>query len=261
MTAQVEPVQLLVVGSNTPTTPAGTPLTLTTDYGNASIPAADGTNITWSVTAQPAGQDTQLPGERGGLDTSGWTVSAYTTFYQQDSWYMDGVITWGRNDYELLRRIRYTLPLAGGGTRSVDQSARADASGDLLSTAYTFGRDFNRGARGIGPYGRLPYTRVGFDAINETLEAGEPGSGLAHREPRRDLAGQRARRQVHLYPQRRLGRADPAPAAGVGARVQGRPPGGGGPLHQRPDRHGDGWCAAIRWTPTTSGSVWACRWC
>ena len=132
-------------------------------------------------------QDTQLPGERGGLDTNGWTVSAYTTFYQQDSWYMDGVVTWGRNDYELLRRIRYTLPLAGGGTSSVDQTARADASGDLLSTATTFGRDFNRGAWSIGPYGRLLYTRVGFDAINETLEAGEPGSGLGLRIQNRDV--------------------------------------------------------------------------
>ncbi len=133
-------------------------------------------------------QDTQLPGERGGLDTTGWTVSAYTTFYQQDSWYMDGVITWGRNDYELLRRIRYTLPLAGGGSSSVDQTARADASGDLLSTAYTFGRDFNRGAWGIGPYGRLLYTRVGFDTIHETLEAGESGSGLGLRIENRDLS-------------------------------------------------------------------------
>jgi outer membrane autotransporter protein len=115
-------------------------------------------------------------------------VSAYSTFYRQDSWYMDGVITWGRNDYELLRRIQYTLPVAGGGTTRVDQTARSDASGDLLSTAYTFGRDFNRGAWSIGPYGRLLYTRVGFDAINETLEAGEPGSGLGLRIENRDVS-------------------------------------------------------------------------
>ncbi|WP_227978353.1 autotransporter outer membrane beta-barrel domain-containing protein [Arenimonas daejeonensis] len=133
-------------------------------------------------------QDTELPGESSGLDTSGWTVSAYTTYYRQDSWYMDGVITWGRNDYELLRHIRYTLPTAGGGFTSVDQTARADASGDLLSTAYTFGRDFNRGAWGLGPYGRLLYTRVGFDTINETLEAGEPGSGLGLRIEDRDVS-------------------------------------------------------------------------
>ena len=57
-------------------------------------------------------QDTRLPGNRGGLDTHGWSVSAYTTYYQADSWYMDGVLTYGQNDYELLRQISYTLPLA-----------------------------------------------------------------------------------------------------------------------------------------------------
>ncbi|KFN47677.1 autotransporter outer membrane beta-barrel domain-containing protein [Arenimonas metalli] len=132
-------------------------------------------------------QDTDLPGERGGLETTGWSISAYTTYYQADSWYLDSVVTWGRNDYEMLRRIQYTLPLAGGGTTTIDQTAVADASGDLLATAFTFGRDFNRGAFGIGPYGRLMYTRLGFDAIREETLAGEPGSGLGLHIASRDL--------------------------------------------------------------------------
>jgi outer membrane autotransporter protein len=123
-------------------------------------------------------QDTDLPGERGGLETTGWSVSAYTTYYQADSWYLDSVLTWGRNDYEMLRRIQYSLPLAGGGTSTVDQTAVADASGDLLAMALTFGRDYNRGAFGIGPYGRLMYTRLDFDDIREQTLAGAPGSGL-----------------------------------------------------------------------------------
>ena len=132
-------------------------------------------------------QDTDLPGERGGLDTRGWSLSAYATFYQADSWYADGVLTWGSNDYELLRRIDYTLPLAGGGSTSISQVAEADSQGDLLSVAATFGRDFNRGAWGLGPYGRLLYTRVGFDAIEEELIAGLPGSGLGLRIESREL--------------------------------------------------------------------------
>ncbi len=132
-------------------------------------------------------QDTQLPGDRGGLDTTGWSVSAYTTYYQADSWYMDGVLTYGRNDYELLRQISYTLPVAGGGTTRIDQVAQADAGGDLLSTALTVGRDFNLGAVGIGPYARVLYTRLGFDDINEELLPGVPGSGLGLRIENRDV--------------------------------------------------------------------------
>ncbi|GAB2493578.1 autotransporter domain-containing protein [Arenimonas alkanexedens] len=133
-------------------------------------------------------QDTDLPGDRGGLDTTGWTVSAYSTFYQADSWYLDSVITWGRNDYEMLRRIQYTLPLPGGGSTTVDQTAVADASGDLFATAFTVGRDFNRGAFSVGPYGRLMYTRLGFDEIQERIAPGGPGSGLGLRIERRDLS-------------------------------------------------------------------------
>ncbi|HEU0154379.1 MAG TPA: autotransporter domain-containing protein [Arenimonas sp.] len=132
-------------------------------------------------------QDTDLPGDRGGLDTTGWSVSAYSTYYQADSWYLDSVLTWGRNDYEMLRRIQYTLPLAGGGSTSIDQTAIADASGDLFATAFTFGRDFNRGAFGVGPYGRLMYTRLGFDEIREQTVAGAPGSGLGLAIESRDL--------------------------------------------------------------------------
>ncbi|MCX7032857.1 MAG: autotransporter domain-containing protein [Arenimonas sp.] len=132
-------------------------------------------------------QDTQLPGDRGGLDTTGWSLSAYTTYYQADSWYMDGVLTYGRNDYELLRQISYTLPLAGGGTTSINQVAQADAGGDLLSTAFTVGRDWNVGAFGIGPYARVLYTRLGFDDIDEELLPGLAGSGLGLRIENRDV--------------------------------------------------------------------------
>jgi outer membrane autotransporter protein len=132
-------------------------------------------------------QDTQLPGDRGGLDTTGWSVSAYTTYYQADSWYMDGVLTYGQNDYELLRRISYTLPLAGGGSTSVNQEALADSGGDLLSTAFTVGRDWNFGAFGVGPYARVLYTRLGFDDIDEELLPGIAGSGLGLRIENRDI--------------------------------------------------------------------------
>ena len=132
-------------------------------------------------------QDTQLPGDRGGLDTTGWSVSAYSTYYQADSWYMDGVLTYGQNDYELLRQISYTLPLAGGGSTSINQIAEADAGGDLLSTAFTVGRDWNVGAFGIGPYARVLYTRLGFDDIDEELLPGVAGSGLGLRIENRDV--------------------------------------------------------------------------
>lgn len=131
-------------------------------------------------------QDSRLPGDRGEVETSGWSVSAYTTWYQADSWYLDGVLTWGRNDYDLLRRIHYTVPLAGGGSSTINQRARSSSDGDALSLAFTFGRDFNRGAWGLGPYGRLLFTRLDFDSIEERLDTGA-GTGLGLHINQREL--------------------------------------------------------------------------
>ena len=57
--------------------------------------------------------------------------------------------------------------------------ARSDSGGDLLSLGATFGRDFQKGGWSIGPYGRLLYTRLNFDRIQESLASSGSGAGLA----------------------------------------------------------------------------------
>jgi outer membrane autotransporter protein len=122
-------------------------------------------------------QDTDLANAEGTLETRGWSASLYSTFYQNNSWYFDSVLTYGQNTFDLERRITYTLPLPGGGTTVINQNARSDANGDMLEAAVTFGHDFQKGPISIGPYGRLLYTKLGFDQATETLQTGS-GSGL-----------------------------------------------------------------------------------
>jgi len=122
-------------------------------------------------------QGTTLPGSEGSVDTTGWSASAYSTFYQQNNWYADAVMTYGQNNFDMQRHIHYTLPLFGGGFTTVDQIANADTDGSMLSAAFTFGRDFQKGGWAIGPYGRLTYTKLDFDAYDEILLGGN-GSGL-----------------------------------------------------------------------------------
>jgi uncharacterized protein with beta-barrel porin domain len=122
-------------------------------------------------------QDAELRGQPGNMDMSGWSVSAYGTYYRDNSWYSDGVITWGHNTFDLLRRIRYTIPLPGGGTSVIDQTARSNSDGDMIEGAFTFGRDFQAGGWSIGPYGRVLYTRLSFDEIEDEMDPGV-GSGL-----------------------------------------------------------------------------------
>jgi outer membrane autotransporter protein len=131
-------------------------------------------------------QDTDLRDQEGSLDMSGWSLSLYSTMYRENSWYLDGVLTYGRNDYDLVRRVVYSLPLPGGGSMDVDQVADSNTSGNHLAAAFTFGRDFERGPWAFGPYARLMYTRLSFASIEEILAPGA-GSGLGLLIESRDL--------------------------------------------------------------------------
>lgn len=122
-------------------------------------------------------QDTDASDKSGSLDTEGFSISAYGTWFQQNNWYFDGVLTFGRNTYDSLRKIQYELPRPGGGSIAIDQVAKANSSGDVLQGAFTFGRDFQKKAWNYGAYGRLLYSRAEFGEAEETLLPGA-GNGL-----------------------------------------------------------------------------------
>ena len=131
-------------------------------------------------------QTNDLTGERGSLDTRDISASLYGTWYQQNSWYMDGVLSWGRNSYEIERRVRYTIT-GPGGTTTIDNTGHAEGDGDSLTFALSVGRDFNKGAWGFGPYLRAMYTRMNFDAMTEEFDEALPGSGFALELDTRDV--------------------------------------------------------------------------
>ena len=132
-------------------------------------------------------QDSDLTGGLGKLEASGWSASAYGTYYQADSWYSDAVLSLGRNTYMTERRLHYSFTLPGGATTTIDQQGKGDSSGDSLSFAASFGRDFNKGGWGFGPYFRAMYTKLSFDQVNEKLNGSVPGSGLALSIDARDV--------------------------------------------------------------------------
>jgi uncharacterized protein with beta-barrel porin domain len=108
----------------------------------------------------------------GGLDTHGWSFSGYTTVYQANDWYLDGVLTWGHNTYDITRRIIYAL-----GATTVDQTASSSSGGNTLAGALTVGKDFHSGPWSFGPYFRGTYSHTSFDGYQEALVSGS-GSGL-----------------------------------------------------------------------------------
>jgi len=123
-------------------------------------------------------QSNDLAGDRGKLDTKGWSVSAYGTWYQSNSWYMDGVLSWGQNSYDIDRHVRYVITTPSG-TTTIDNSGHGSGDGNSFTAALSVGRDFNKGAWGFGPYLRAMYTKMDFDTVEEHFDETLPGNGLA----------------------------------------------------------------------------------
>lgn len=133
-------------------------------------------------------QDSDVNGDLGGLDASGWSVSGYATLFKGDSWYADGVFTWTQNDYDFDRRVRYQINSLAGGTTSVDQVASGSTDGDQLGFTLSVGRDFAYGAWSVGPYARAEYTSIDFDEYTEEMsDPDAPGGGLAMQVDSREL--------------------------------------------------------------------------
>ena len=140
----------------------------------------------FGATAGYARFNSTLDGGNGHMNTRGWSLSAYSTLFHQDSWYVDGVLTWGHNRYDITRRILYTLTTPTG-TTTTDTRANANASGSNLAGTLTIGRDFQKGPWSIGPYFRGNLARLSFDDYRETLPAGTAGSGLGLLVKSRDV--------------------------------------------------------------------------
>jgi uncharacterized repeat protein (TIGR01451 family) len=134
-------------------------------------------HMIFGVSAGYASYSSNVDVVGGGLDTRGWSLSAYSSFFRQDNWYVDGVLTWGHNNYDINRRIVYALTTTTG-TDSVNQTATSSSSGTTLAGALTLGRDFSKGPWSFGPYLRGTWTRTDFGSYQENLVSSQSGSGL-----------------------------------------------------------------------------------
>lgn len=124
--------------------------------------------------------DSQLNQNLGGLDSKGYSLSAYGTWFKGDSYYADGVLTLGRNSTDITRRINYTIPGVSSGTTTINQVATGSPDSDQQSFALSVGRDFYRGAWSFGPYLRGTFTKLDFDGYVERMsDPSGPGAGLA----------------------------------------------------------------------------------
>ena len=167
------------------------------DFDNYGLTAGVDYRITNSLILGAAlgfnRNDSQLNQNLGELNSRGYSLSAYGTWFNDKNYYADAVLTLGRNSTDIARRINYTLPSLSGGTTTIDQIATGAPDSDQQSLALSVGKDFNRGAWSFGPYLRGTYTKLDFDGYIERMsDPTGPGGGLALEVDDRRLSSMQA---------------------------------------------------------------------
>jgi uncharacterized protein YhjY with autotransporter beta-barrel domain len=121
---------------------------------------------------------TELDNNTGKLDTKGYSLSLYGTYYHDQNYFFDFAATYGSNNFDQKRRIVYQLD----GRADVNQDLLADYDGDLYSLFIGSGYDFYRGKWAFGPRLDLEYLRSNVDEFaEEASDPNEDGGGWATR--------------------------------------------------------------------------------
>jgi outer membrane autotransporter protein len=96
-------------------------------------------------------------------DIDNWNGTLFGTYYVDDKFYIDGLLSYGSSDYDSKRRIVYT-DING----TIDRTAKGDTDGTQLSAGLSAGFDFNRGPWTLGPHLGSYYIDVEVDEFVET---------------------------------------------------------------------------------------------
>jgi uncharacterized protein with beta-barrel porin domain len=122
----------------------------------------------------------------GGIDTQSFGFSIYGTYYVSNQFYVDGIFNFGRNHYDIDRRIIYSIPstdrtgtLIPGATTTVNQTAQGGTNSTQYSFSVGTGYDFHVQGFTVTPFARLEYSKLDVDGYQEAINNTADGFGLA----------------------------------------------------------------------------------
>ena len=106
----------------------------------------------------------------GNSDSNSYSGSLYGTFYPTDNFYIEGVATYGWMNYDLKRKIHYTIApnaLSPNGD-TVNSTAKSHPDGHQYAFSLGGGYNYPWGALTLNPYGRLDYTNLYTEPYKES---------------------------------------------------------------------------------------------
>ena len=99
----------------------------------------------------------------GDMQLESWAGSVFGSFFTSDKFYVDGILTYGKDDLDITRVIQYTTVFG-----STSRVASSKPEGDQISFNIGFGYDFTPGKWIIGPHGGVNFRELTVDSYTET---------------------------------------------------------------------------------------------
>lgn len=113
---------------------------------------------------------------RGDLTMDGWGLGAYGTYYLDSGLFLEGTIGYNWNDYDLTRRINYTIDDQGNITQ-VRQTAKSSPDGNVFYATLGTGYSINRESFTFTPQLSLDYTRNHVNSYSERITDPDAAGG------------------------------------------------------------------------------------
>ncbi|OAD20373.1 outer membrane autotransporter barrel domain protein [Candidatus Thiomargarita nelsonii] len=105
--------------------------------------------------------ESDLNANGGNIDSDGYSVTLYGTFYQSNDFYIDGLYSYGSNSYDSERNIVYQV------VTPINQTAFSSNDSDQHALGLGVGYHFNRQAFTLTPNVRLDYLKTEIDGFSE----------------------------------------------------------------------------------------------
>jgi outer membrane autotransporter protein len=116
--------------------------------------------------------------DRGDMDVTGWGLAAYGTYFWESGLFLEGTAGYTKNDYDLNRRINYSITDQFG-TTTVNQIAKADTDANVFYASLGGGYSVSRESLTFTPQLSLNYSQNAVDGYTESMSnPSAPGGSL-----------------------------------------------------------------------------------
>jgi outer membrane autotransporter protein len=128
-----------------------------------------GPNLIAGVMFNYTESSTDYSGNRGELGMDGWGLGTYGTYYLDSGLFLDGIIGYNWNDYDLKRQIDYRVLGADGTVTNVNQTAKSSPGGRVFFATLGGGYSIDRQSFSLTPQLSLNYVRNQVDSHRERM--------------------------------------------------------------------------------------------